>query len=203
MSAADPCAWSASGAAEGEESGAGGAEIGEDFALVSLAIDNDVLSAGDTLSAHLCWKASRPVEFGLPLDVIVRIDAPVPRGALYREWYGKQYRRIVERRNGEYYRFTMRTRLMSGSAYPDMLRPGEGAQQDIALPLPASLAPGAYEVRIMVIRAPYLENRRLADYLSNDDSLQGVPVGMIYLRPGPGNGSPGGAGAVRAPREGG
>jgi len=32
------------------------------------------------------------------------------------------------------------------------------------------------------IEVAYLENRSVADYLSNDDSLQGVPVGMIYLR---------------------
>ena len=81
-----------------------------------------------------------------------------------------------------YYRFTWRIRLMSGPAYPDMWEEGRSVRQDFALPLPASIVPGPYEVRVKVIRAPYLENRSVADYLSNDDSLQGVPVGMIYLR---------------------
>jgi hypothetical protein len=58
------------------------------------------------------------------------------------------------------------------------------------------MAPGPYEVRVKVIRAPYLENRRVADYLSNDDSLQGVPVGMIYLREESGSGVSGGNDAL-------
>ncbi len=202
IDAAHPCVSPDDSSGGGAIAAGGGADLGEGIALVSLVVDNEVLGAGDTLAAHLCWRAARAIEFGLPLDVIVRIDAPFPRGSLYREWYGKQYRRMIERRGGRYYRFTARTRLMSGPAYPDMLGAGAGARQDFALPLPASLAPGAYEVLIKVIRAPYLENRRVADYLSNDDSLQGVPVGMIYLRPEPPNGSSGAAGAGPAFRGG-
>ncbi len=180
--AAVPCpASGGSSDNEGIDDGEG-TDVGAGIALVNLTVDNYMLRSGDTLAGHFCWKAMRRADFGLPLDVIVRIDAAFPKGALYRDWYGKQYRRIIERRAGAYYRFTWRTRLMSGPAYPDMWEDGRAARQDFALPLPASIAPGPYEVRVKVIRAAYLENRSVADYLSNDDSLQGVPVGMIYLR---------------------
>ena len=165
----------------------GGTDVGAGIALVNLAVDNYLVGSGDTIAGHFCWKASREASFGLPLDVVIRIDAAFPKGALYRDWYGKQYRRIIERRSGGYYRFTWRTRLMSGPAYPDMWEAGRPVRQDFALPLPVSVAPGPYEVRVKVIRASYLENRSAADYLSNDDSLQGVPVGMIYLREKSGN----------------
>jgi hypothetical protein len=180
--AAVPCS------ASGESSGDGGidvdegTDVGGGISLVSLTVDNYLLHSGDTLAGHFCWKALRKASFGLPLDVIIRIDAAFPRGSLYRDWYGKQYRRIIERRGGGYYRLTWRMRLMSGPAYPDMWEEGRSMRQDFTLPLPASIVPGPYEVRVKVIRVPYLENRSVGDYLSNDDSLQGVPVGMIYLR---------------------
>ena len=177
-----PCPASEERSGDGGIDAGGGTDVGAGIALVNLTVDNYLVGSGDTLAGHFCWKASRKASFGLPLDVVIRIDAAFPKGALYRDWYGKQYRRIIERRGGGYYRFTWRTRLMSGPAYPDMWEAGRSARQDFALPLPASIMPGPYEVRVKVIRAPYLENRRVADYLSNDDSLQGVPVGMIYLR---------------------
>ena len=177
-----PCSPSGESSGDGGIFDDGGTDVGGGISLVNLTVDNYLLRSGDTLAGHFCWTALRKASFGLPLDVIIRIDAVFPRGAFYREWYGKQYRRIIERRGGGYYRFTWRTRLMSGPAYPDMWEAGRSARQDFALPLPASIMPGPYEVRVKVIRAPYLENRRVADYLSNDDSLQGVPVGMIYLR---------------------
>ncbi|MFA4948767.1 MAG: hypothetical protein WC674_09730, partial [Candidatus Krumholzibacteriia bacterium] len=177
-----PCPASGDSSGDGGIDVDGGTDVGGGFSLVNLTVDNYLLRAGDTLAGHFCWKALRKANFGLPFDVIIRIDAAFPRGALYRDWYGKQYRRIIERRGGGYYRLTWRTRLMSGPAYPDMWEEGRSVRQDFALPLPASIAPGPYELRVKVIRAPYLENRSVADYLSNDDSLQGVPVGMIYLR---------------------
>ncbi|MCX5752698.1 MAG: hypothetical protein NTW97_03515, partial [Candidatus Krumholzibacteria bacterium] len=186
-----PCPATEDASGNGAIDAAEGTGVGEGISLVNLTVDNYMLRSGDTLEGHACWKALRNASFGLPFDVIIRIDAAFPKGALYRDWYGKQYRRIIERRGGAYYRFTWRIRLMSGPAYPDMWETGRSVRQDFALPLPASIVPGPYEVRVKVIRAPYLENRSVADYLSNNDSFQGVPVGMIYLREESGNGASG------------
>ncbi len=196
-----PCAASGERSGDGETGFEAGTEAGEGISLVELTVDNYLLRSGDTVTGHVCWKAPRKESFDLPLDVVIRIDAAFPRGALYRDWYGKQYRRIIERRGGAYYRFTWRRRLMSGPAYPDMWEEGRVVRQDFSLPLPASIAAGPFEVRVKVIRATYLENRRIADYLSNDDSLQGVPVGMVYLREKSGNGISGGGmrGSPRIP----
>lgn len=193
-----PCPASGESSRDGEIDVEAATEVGEGISLVNLTVDNYLVRSGDTLTGHVCWKATRKESFGLPLDVIIRVDAAFPRGAFYRDWFGKQYRRIVERRGGGYYRFTWRTRLMSGPAYPDMWEEGRAVRQDFSLPLPASIVPGPFEVRVKVIRAPYLENRSVADYLSNDDSLQGVPVGMIYLREKSGNGISGGEDARTA-----
>jgi hypothetical protein len=193
-----PCP--AGGAEEGGRHGDGGMDVGEDITLVNLTVDNYVLCSGDTLSGHFCWVGEPKPAFGFPLDVIVRIETPFPKGRLYGDWYAKQYRRIIERRRGAFYRCTWRIRLMSGAVYPDLWETGKVVRQDFALRLPASIAPGPYEVRVMVMRAPYLENRRAADYLSNDDSLQGVPVGMIYLQDESKGGGSGRGGGVPSPR---
>ena len=159
-----------------------GTDVGCGIVLVSLTVDNYMLYPGDTLRGHFCWRASQDVPFGLPLEASVRIDTGFPEGALYRAWYGKQYRRIAERRNGRFYRLTWQLRLMSGFSYPDMWEARRAVRQDFSLVLSPWLAPGSYEVRIKVQRAPYLANRSIPDYLSNDDSRQGVPVGMIYVQ---------------------
>jgi hypothetical protein len=199
LAGALPCPAGDAGGGDGP--GDGGMDVGENISLANLAVDNYLLRSGDTLSGHFCWKAERKPAFGFPLDVIVRIETSFPKGRLYRDWYGKQYRRIVERRRGAFYRYTWRIRLMSGPAYPDMWEAGRAVRQDFSLRLPASIAPGPYEVRVMVMRAPYLENRSVADYLSNDDSLEGVPVGMIYLRDDSKGGGSGRGGGTPPARE--
>jgi hypothetical protein len=159
-----------------------GIDVGCGIVLVNLTVDNETLSPGDTLRGHLCWTAADTVRFGLPLEAAVRIETSFPKGAWYRPWYGKQYRRILERRTHRFYRLTWRLRLASGFAGPDLWRPGTAVRQDFTVALSPFLAPGAYELRVKVTRASYLPSRTVFDYLSNDDSLEGVPVGMIYIQ---------------------
>jgi hypothetical protein len=172
-----------------------GIDIGAGIELACLTIDNYMLHPGDTLRGHFCWRASKALAFGLPVEAAIRIDTAFPEGKLYRAWYGKQYRRFIERRNERFYRLTWQVRLLSGFTYPDMWEAGRAVRQDFALPLSRALAPGAYELRVKVDRATYLPNRLVSDYLSNDDSLQGVPIGMVYVREQPAD-----AGASSAPR---
>ena len=163
-----------------------GLDAGCGVVLARFVIDTYALHAGDTLRGQFCWKTSQHLTFGLPLDVIVRIDTEYPKGGWYRQWYSKQYRRFVERRDSRFYRFTWSERLMSGFAYPDQWEPGRVVRQDFSLPLSPWMAPGTYEVRIKVMRRPYLANRSISDYLSNDDSLQGVAVAEVILTGSPG-----------------
>ena len=157
-------------------------DAGAGIALAGLVLDRYTLRTIDTLTGHFCWKAARPVSYGLPFEIVVRLDTAFPKGRFYRDWYGKQYRRVVERRERRWYRFTWTARLRSGSAQPDLWRPGETRRQDFAIPLPSALAPGAYEMRVLARRAPYLPVRTPADYLSNEDSQSGTPVGMVYVQ---------------------
>jgi hypothetical protein len=170
-----------------------GMDVGSGVVLVSLTVDNYTLHPGDTLKGHFCWRASQDIPFGLPLEAVIRVDSDFHEGKLYRRWYGKQYRRIVERWNNCFYRLTWQLRLVSGPAYPDMWAAGGAVKQDFSFALSPWLAPGSYEVRVKVRRVPYLPNRSIADYLENDDSLNGVPIGMIYVQEHVGRLSAGGS----------
>jgi hypothetical protein len=166
----------------GGKRGTGGApEAGCGIALEAVSLGTEALAPGDTLRGSFCWRASDTVSFGLPLELTIRIDTDFPRGRWYREWYGKQYRRTAERRRGVFFRYTWNERLRSGFSCPDRWGAGEPVRQEFSLVLSRWMAPGRYDIRVKIRRVPYLPNRRLADYLSNDDSMQGIPAGTIAV----------------------
>ena len=157
-------------------------DAGNGVVLSRAVIDRFTLRSIDTLSGYFCWKAGRAVPYGLPLEVTIRLDGSVRAGERHGAWYGKQYRRFVERSRKVFYRATWTERLRAGGVDPDLWPPGEIVRQGFALPIPHALAPGAYELRIKVRRIPYLPVRTVADYLSNEDSQQGTAIGMIYVQ---------------------
>jgi hypothetical protein len=157
-------------------------DAGSGVALSSAFIERSMLRSVDTLSGYFCWKAGRETAYGLPLEVTIRLDGSRRGGERHRAWYGKQYRRLVERSRKVFYRATWTERLRAGGVDPDLWTPGEAVRQRFVLPIPPALAPGAYELRIKVRRIPYLPVRTVADYLSNDDSQQGTAIGMIYVQ---------------------
>lgn len=156
------------------------------FVAAGFWLGPDTIAAGDTLRVNFCWLLEEPVAFGLPFYWTLRLDTDFPRGSFYRDWYGKQYRRVVERRDGVYYRYTAAGRIISGTALPDRWPAGVPLGQSALLPIPRSIAPGTYTVRLCVERRAYLANRTPADYLRNEDTLWGTPVGTVIVgRAGP------------------
>ncbi len=150
--------------------------------LSGAVIDRAMLRTIDTLAGYFCWRVDRAVPYGLPLEIVIRLDGSGAAGAGHDGWYGKQYRRYVERKRGVLYRSTWTERLRSGAAYPDLWRGDEPVRQDFALAIPRGMAPGTYELRVKVRRVPYLPVRTVADYLENKDSAQGTAIALVYLQ---------------------
>lgn len=149
--------------------------------LENVKLSGKVFRPGDTLSGSFCWRAGMELPFKSPIAWTVRMDTDTPQGALFRPWYSKQYRRIIERRNGVRYRFTRFGRLMSGCTYPDQWEKGSHVRQDFAFALPGDLAPGRYEVRLKVRKIPFLPNTTISDYLTDDDSFKGELIGVLWI----------------------
>jgi hypothetical protein len=150
--------------------------------LAGFTIEADVYRPGDTAVVAVCWTDNGRTEFGLPFYWIVRFDTDFEKGPFYREWYGKQYRRIVERRRGELYRYTVSGRLAGAAGYPDMWNTGEKVTQKIAIRIPQGMSEGDYVVRISVERRAYLPDRWLRDYFLNEDSYAGYIAGTVSIR---------------------
>ncbi len=169
------------GAGDPEES-IPGLDTGCGIFLERFHLDRKILAPGDTLAGYFCWSAEPGFEFGLPAEWTVRMDTGFPRGSFYREWYGKQYRRSIERRNGEFYRYTVSGRVRSGDAYPDQWEDGSIVRQNFRIVLPEYLAEGRYDITVTVRRRAFLPNRRVADYFRNKDSFSAAPLGSVELR---------------------
>jgi hypothetical protein len=149
--------------------------------LAGMHLTQSVYAAGDTITGWLCWRVARDVPYGLPLEWTIRLDTDYPRGALFRPWYSKLYRRGIERRNHTRYRLTRTYRLKSGFTHPDQWDVGRTVRQDFSLVVPREMASGGYRVKIAVRRAAYLPNRTMRDYFTNDDSLDGVVAADITI----------------------
>jgi hypothetical protein len=140
------------------------------------------VSPGDTAVIELCWTSRGETEFGLPFYWTVRFDTDFEKGAFYRKWYGKQYRRREERSRGEFYRYTASGRLAGGGRQPDMWKAGEKVRQEIRVRVPYGMADGDYTIRVSLERRAYIPNRRLRDYFLNEDSYNGYAAGKITIR---------------------
>lgn len=156
-------------------------QVGEEIILGDFTMDAAVYSAGDSALITVCWADNEPLEFGLPLYWTVRFDTDFRKGPFYRAWYGKQYRRKVERKRGELYRYTVSGRLSGNGRQPDMWIPGEMMRQEIRLRIPPGMADGDYDVRISVNRRAYIQNRHLKDYFINEDSFAGHHAGTVTI----------------------
>ena len=153
----------------------------EGIVLEDVVAERGEIAPGDTLRGYFCWSSDKDIEFGLPYQWTIRLDRDFPRGAFYRNWYGKQYRRRKEREADTFYRFTYSDRIASGGLQPDRWGRGMSVRQDFAVPVTEWLGEGEYEMRVSLRRLSYLPNRTVADYFLNEDSFYGVPVGIIEV----------------------
>lgn len=172
-----PCRYTgAPPAGIGEDRGAGAGIVVE-----HVYLHRKVYAAGDTINGSLCWRVAGRVAFGLPFEWTIRLDTDFPRGPFFREWYGKLYRRRIERQGGILYRLTRTFRVESGVTHPDMWGVGDAVRQDFSIILPREMAPGPYRVKVAFGRAAYLPNRTIRDYFTNDDSLDGTVAAEITV----------------------
>ncbi len=159
-----------------------GALIGDEIVLEGLTVDDTACAPGDTVVITMCWRGGEKIDFGLPFYWTVRFDTDFRKGPFYREWYGKLYRRTVERRRGELYRYTVSGRISAGGRQPDMWKPGRKVSQEVRISIPYGMSEGDYAVRVSVERRAILPDRWLKDYFLNEDSYAGFIAGTLTIR---------------------
>jgi len=158
------------------------AGVGDKIMLDGFTIDPAACAPGDTVVVNICWSENGKIDFGLPFYWTVRFDTDFRKGPFYRKWYGKLYRRTVERRRGELYRYTVSGRLFAGGRQPDMWTAGDRERQEIRIGIPYGMSRGDYTVGISVDRRAYLPDRKLRDYFLNEDSHAGYIAASVTIK---------------------
>jgi hypothetical protein len=101
----------------------------------------------------------------------------------------KPYRKLLEFRAHERYRFRADHLPASGVYGVDLWRSEEVVRDEFALVVPPDVAAGDYVVRVRMIRTPQLANLRLADYFFDQDYFAGQTVGQVRLVARPASGA--------------
>lgn len=151
-------------------------------ALVSASFAARELAHGDTLQGRFEWHAAMPLRAGA-YRVAVRFDRALPAGTPQApRAVSKLWRKLVERVRHERYRFREDHLPVDGAYGVDRWVSGEVVQDTFRIVVPADVAPGDYTIKVAMTRDAHYPNLRLRDMTSDDDVLDGLPVGMLRVR---------------------
>jgi hypothetical protein len=152
----------------------------DDIRIAGFRSDRTHVSRGDTLNVRIEWVADGPCA---PAGYIsyIRFDTDFEKGSLYRQRYGKIYRKILERRQGVRYRFRADRSPLGGLFPPDRWRPGIVVEDHFAIHIPRDIAPGEYTISVRMSHRTQYPNYTLADLLTDQDSYSGVAVSRVTI----------------------
>lgn len=148
--------------------------------IAGVELGAPTAARGDTVEAVVTWVAERPIAFSSYVAYL-RFDAPLPRGPLYREAWGKPYRKAVEKLRGKRYRFRFDFQPFGGLFPPDEWPLLREIRDEVRFPIPRDVAPGTYTVHLRMAERPQYPNYRLSDILTDDDYQQGPAVGRLEI----------------------
>ncbi|MDH5271114.1 MAG: hypothetical protein OEY32_14445 [Candidatus Krumholzibacteria bacterium] len=158
-----------------------GVRAGEAVLAGALLRGEGILSAGGELVLDLFWQRA-----GLspPGTYVVTIrfdkkDLTLPFGG---RPFPKVTRKLLEKVRGERYRFRADHMIQGGLFAPDVWDEGEIVEDDVRVQIPTDIAPGRYRVEATMRLVANQPNYYLRDYLYDDDSLSGVPIGEVTIQ---------------------
>jgi hypothetical protein len=143
--------------------------------------DRTEAAPGDTIVVDITWVATEQC----PLSSYVaylRFETDFPKGALYRESWGKPYRKIIERVNGRRYRFRVDFQPLGGIVPPDTWPLLREMHDRVSVEIPRDVSPGAYTIFLKMADLPQYPNYVLRDILTDDDFYRGAAVATLRVR---------------------
>ena len=151
-------------------------------ALVSASFATREAAHGDTLRGVCEWHAAQPLRAGA-YRVAVRFDRALPPGTPNApRAVSKLWRKAIERVRHERYRFREDHLPVDGAYGVDRWSAGEVVRDSFRIVIPADVAPGDYTIKVAMTRDAHYPNLRLLDMTSDDDVLDGLPVGTLRVR---------------------
>jgi hypothetical protein len=148
--------------------------------LVSLRLDASEARPGDRVPGVIEWRAPRALPVG-SYRVSLRFDRALPRGFSPPPWCAKPARKVLEKLRHERYRFRDDHLPVGGDYGVDLWRPEEVVRDSFVVTVPGDVAPGEYQVQVLMVRSPHYPNFRLADYFFDHDYYSGLPAGALRV----------------------
>jgi hypothetical protein len=152
------------------------------FSLESVEITPDEISPGESLKISSLWKCLSPLPREDVYRLFVRLDTEYPKGMFFTERLDKLYRKLLERKTGEKFRFRKDVNPHNLAHPIHLWKRGELIRQNVVFSVPADLAPGRYRVEMSLKRVTPATNFRLSDFLRDKDYYSGIEVGHVELK---------------------
>ena len=136
---------------------------------------------GDTLTVSITWVATEACPFSSYVAYL-RFETDFPKNAMYRESWGKPYRKIIEKASGRRYRFRVDFQPFGGIVPPDAWPVLREMHERVRVEIPRDVSPGTYSVFLKMTDRPQYPNYVLKDILTDDDFYRGAAVASLRLR---------------------
>ncbi|MDZ7859571.1 MAG: hypothetical protein U5O15_02685 [Candidatus Krumholzibacteriota bacterium] len=148
--------------------------------IKSIHPHRQIINKGDKLKLDVKWVAGKKLDYGSYLSYI-RFDTDFDKGLLFHKWYGKIYRKILERVRGQRFRFRIGHLPLNGIFTPDKWPPMHIINDSMFIDIPEDIASGEYTISVkMSVRTAY-PNYSSKDLLNDDDSFDGPDMGKIII----------------------
>lgn len=147
--------------------------------LLGASIMPDRLGVCESLEIACFWKKEKEHRDPLPYKVCLRLDK---MGCENSGGSGMKWRRIWKQiRTGKKSR-ARSVRNAGGGTYPIFAwSVGETVADTIRYRLPENLEEGSYELQILLRRSSRIPVLHISDFISEEDSYRGVPVGELVV----------------------
>jgi len=155
---------------------------------IGIFWDEGGFAVGDYIDIWMLWRRTGPPG-ELPVEAFFRAETVFPDDRIYHPLFGKPFRRIYERRNGETYRFGRWHGPLEGSFPLYLWEDGAIYIEKFELPIPDFAATGRYTMSMKMERVPFSPSFHLVDFFNVRDSFDGKPIGEVELFANPEDGS--------------
>lgn len=153
----------------------------EDIVITRFELEEKSAARGSAIRGKIGWAALGPVDFGSYVSYM-RFDTEFGKSSIYRDWYGKIYRKLIEKKDGMRYRFRADLQPLGGVFPPDTWPVGREVVDEFSISVPADISPGEYTICLKLAERTHYPNYYVKDLLSNDDYFSGVMVGNIVIK---------------------
>jgi hypothetical protein len=151
------------------------------FSLDAVRVFPASVQPADTVSIDLLWRCLSPLPSEDVYRLFVRMDTDFPKGKLFTRRFEKPYRKFLEKKLGEGFRYTVNVDPESCEPPLHLWKKGEHVRQTVRFAIPGGLFPGRYHVKVILKRITASINFQLSDYLRDEDYYSGVEVGSLVL----------------------